>query len=42
MADKAANVGIFLLPICSYLVFALIGLFLSRTFFQLQAKAGKR
>ena len=39
MADRAAGVGIFLLPICSYLVFAFIGLFLSRPFFMAQAKA---
>ena len=38
MADRAAGVGIFLLPICSYLVFAFIGLFLSRPFFVAQAK----
>ena len=38
MADRAAGVGIFLLPICSYLVFAFIGLFLSRPFFLAQAK----
>ena len=37
MADKAAGAGIFLLPICSYAVFALIGLFLSRPFFLAQA-----
>ena len=39
MADRAAGAGIFLLPICSYLVFAFIGLFLSRPFFVAQAKA---
>ena len=39
MADRAAGAGIFLLPICSYLVFAFIGLFLSRPFFLAQAKA---
>ena len=39
MADRAAGAGIFLLPICSYLVFAFIGLFLSRPFFMAQAKA---
>ena len=38
MADRAAGAGIFLLPICSYLVFAFIGLFLSRPFFLAQAK----
>ena len=38
MADRAAGTGIFLLPICSYLVFAFIGLFLSRPFFLAQAK----
>ena len=38
MADRAAGAGIFLLPICSYIVFALIGLFLSRPFFLAQAK----
>ena len=39
MADRAAGAGIFLLPICCYLVFAFIGLFLSRPFFVAQAKA---
>ena len=39
MADRAAGAGIFLLPICSYLAFAFIGLFLSRPFFVAQAKA---
>ena len=36
MADKAANTGIFL-ALCNFVVFALIGVFFSRTFFQLQA-----
>ena len=36
MADKAANTGIFL-SLCNFVVFALIGIFFSRTFFQLQA-----
>lgn len=35
MVDKAANTGIFLF-VCSYLVFALIGAFLSRPFFMTQ------
>ena len=36
MADKAANTGIFL-SLCNFVVFALIGIFFSHTFFQLQA-----
>ena len=36
MVDKAANTGIFL-SLCSFAVFALIGVFFSRTFFELQA-----
>ena len=36
IADKAANTGIFL-ALCNFVVFALIGIFFSRTFFQLQA-----
>ena len=36
MVDKAANTGIFL-SLCSFVVFALIGIFFSRTFFELQA-----
>ena len=35
MVDKAANTGIFLF-LCSYLVFALIGIFVSGPFFRLQ------
>lgn len=37
MADKAANTGIFL-ALCSFVVFALIGIFLSRPFFLAQIK----
>ena len=37
MADQAANTGIFL-ALCSFAVFALIGLFLSRPFFLAQTK----
>ena len=37
MADRAANTGIFL-ALCSFAVFALIGLFLSRPFFLAQTK----
>ena len=36
MADQAANTGIFL-SLCSFVVFALIGVFFSRTFFEIQA-----
>ena len=36
MADRAANTGIFL-SLCSFVVFALIGIFLSRPFFLAQA-----
>ena len=36
MADRAANTGIFL-SLCSFVVFALIGIFLSRPFFEVQA-----
>ena len=36
MADRAANTGIFL-ALCSFVVFALIGIFLSRPFFVAQA-----
>ena len=36
MVDKAANTGIFL-ALCNFVVFALIGVFFSRTFFELQA-----
>ena len=36
MADRAANTGIFL-SLCSFVVFALIGIFLSRPFFMAQA-----
>ena len=36
MADRAANTGIFL-SLCSFVVFALIGIFLSRPFFSVQA-----
>lgn len=36
MADRAANTGIFL-SLCSFMVFALIGIFLSRPFFLVQA-----
>ena len=36
MADRAANTGIFL-SLCSFVVFALIGIFLSRPFFMVQA-----
>ena len=36
MADRAANTGIFL-SLCSFVVFALIGVFFSRTFFEIQA-----
>lgn len=38
MADRAANVGIFL-SLCSAAVFALIGIFLSRPYFMAQAKS---
>ena len=38
MADRAANVGIFL-SLCSAVVFALIGIFLSRPYFMAQAKS---
>lgn len=38
MADRAAGTGIFL-SLCSAVVFALIGIFLSRPFFQAQAKS---
>ncbi len=38
MADRAAGTGIFL-SLCSAVVFALIGLFLSRPFFMAQAKS---
>ena len=38
MADRAAGTGIFL-SLCSAVVFALIGIFLSRPFFMAQAKA---
>lgn len=37
MADRAANTGIFLY-LCSFVVFALIGIFFSRTFFLMQTK----
>ena len=37
MADRAANTGIFL-ALCSFVVFALIGLFLSRPFFLAQTQ----
>lgn len=37
MADKAANTGIFL-ALCSFVVFAIIGITLSRTFFLAQIK----
>ena len=37
MADKSANTGIFLF-LCSFVVFALIGFFLSRPFFLLQTQ----
>ena len=36
MADRAANTGIFL-ALCNFVVFAVIGIFFSRTFFELQA-----
>ena len=36
MVDKAANTGIFL-ALCNFVIFALIGVFFSRTFFELQA-----
>ena len=36
MVDKAANTGIFL-ALCNAVIFALIGVFFSRTFFELQA-----
>ena len=36
MADRAANTGIFL-ALCNFALFALIGIFFSRTFFELQA-----
>ena len=36
MADRAANTGIFL-SLCSFVVFALVGIFLSRPFFLVQA-----
>ncbi len=36
MADRAANTGIFL-SLCNFVVFAVIGVCFSRTFFQLQA-----
>ncbi len=36
MADRAANTGIFL-SLCSALLFALVGIFFSRPFFQMQA-----
>ena len=36
MADQAANTGIFL-ALCNFVVFALIGMFFSRPFFELQA-----
>ena len=36
MADRAANTGIFL-ALCNFALFALIGVFFSRTFFELQA-----
>ena len=36
MADRAANTGIFL-SLCSFVLFALIGIFLSRPFFLVQA-----
>ena len=35
LVDKAANTGIFL-ALCNFVVFALVGLFLSRPFFQAQ------
>ena len=38
MADRAAGAGIFL-SLCSAVVFALIGIFLSRPFFMAQAKS---
>ena len=38
MADRAANTGIFL-SLCSAVVFALVGIFLSRPFFMAQAKS---
>lgn len=37
MADRAANVGVFL-SLCSAVIFALIGIFLSRPFFMAQAR----
>ena len=36
MVDKAANTGIFL-ALCNFVIFALIGVFFARTFFELQA-----
>ena len=36
MADRAANTGIFL-ALCNFALFALIGIFFSRTFFEIQA-----
>ena len=36
MADRAANTGIFL-SLCSFVIFALIGIFFSRPFFMAQA-----
>lgn len=39
-ADRAANSGIFL-AICSYVVFALIGIFFSRTFFEIQTNVSE-
>ena len=40
MADRAANTGIFL-ALCNFALFALIGIFFSRTFFELQAGEGQ-
>ena len=37
LVDRSANTGLFLF-LCSYVVFALIGIFLSRPFFMAQAK----
>ncbi|MFR7893850.1 MAG: hypothetical protein ACLU38_07000 [Dysosmobacter sp.] len=43
MADRAANTGIFLaLRICSYLVFCVIGMFFSRTFFVAPGRGSNR
>ena len=37
VADRTAGVAIFLMPICCFILFALVGVFLSRPFFMAQA-----